>query len=263
MESIILEQFLNESPEPLSIKSIETILEQMKNSICKIYIGKQGTGFFMKIPFNNTQLPVLITSNHIINENDYINNKIITIYLGNESKGRNIKLDNKRKFYTNKDYDITIIEIKEDIDGIKFLELDDKLMQCLSMNKDEIPEFLKNIYLNKSLYILNYPEGKEIVASIAQPGKIIDQYINHKCNTKTGSSGSPILLCENQKVIGVHLGYSNKLKFNKGMLIIYSIIDFNQEHNKYKYNKSIDLIHNDNENSILGKNESINEKIIY
>ena len=264
MESIILEQFLNESPEPLSIKSIETILEQMKNSICKIYIGKQGTGFFMKIPFNNTQLPVLITSNHIINENDYINNKIITIYLGNESKGRNIKLDNKRKFYTNKEYDTTIIEIKEDIDGIKnFLELDDKLKECLSMNKDEIPEFLKNIYLNKSLYILNYPEGKEIVASIAQPGKIIDQYINHKCNTKTGSSGSPILLCENQKVIGVHLGYSNKLKFNKGMLIIYSIIDFNQEHNKYKYkyNKSIDLIHNDNENSILGKNESINEKI--
>ena len=110
MESIILEQFLNESPEPLSIKSIETILEQMKNSICKIYIGKQGTGFFMKIPFNNTQLPVLITSNHIINENDYINNKIITIYLGNESKGRNIKLDNKRKFYTNKDYDIQLLK---------------------------------------------------------------------------------------------------------------------------------------------------------
>lgn len=45
------------------------------------------------------------------------------------------------------------------------------------------------------------------------------------------------------------------------MSIIYSIIDFNKEHNKYKYNKSIDLIHNDNENTILGKNESINQKI--
>ena len=147
MESIICEQFLNDSPEPLSIKSIETILEQMKNSICKIYNGKQGTGFFIKIPFNNIQLPVLITNNHIIDEKDYINNKIITIYLGNENNGKNIKLDDKRKFYTNKNYDTTIIEIKEITDGIKnFLELDDKLMECLSMNKDEIPEFLKNVF---------------------------------------------------------------------------------------------------------------------
>ena len=64
---------------------------------------------------------------------------------------QNIKLDSKRKFYTDKDYDTTIIEIKENSDEIKnFLELDDKLMECLSMNKNEIPEFLKNIYLNKS-----------------------------------------------------------------------------------------------------------------
>lgn len=262
MENIIYEQFLNGSPEPLSMKSIETILEQIKNSICKIYDGKQGTGFFVKIPFNNIQLPVLLTNNHIIDENDNINKKIITIYLGNENNGKNIKLDGKRKFYTNKDYDTTIIEIKENSDEIKnFLELDDKLMECLSMNKNEIPEFLKNIYLNKSWYILNYPEGKEIVASIAQPGQISGQYINHKCNTKIGSSGSPILLCDNQKVIGVHFGFSNTLKFNKGILIIYSIIDFNQKNNKYIYNKSIDLLHNNSENLILEKIESINEKI--
>ena len=241
MENIIYDKFLNDSPEPLTIKSIETILEQMKNSICKIYNGKLGTGFFIKIPFHNIQLPVLITNNHIIDENDYINKKIITIYLGNEKNGKNIKLDDKRKFYTNKNYDTTIIEIKENTDGIKnFLELDDKLMECLSMNKDEIPEFLKNVYLNKSLYILNYPEGKEIVASIAQPGQIIDQYIIHKCNTKTGSSGSPILLCENQKVIGVHLGSSNTLKYNKGILIIYSIIEFNQVYKNNIY-ELIDL----------------------
>ena len=257
MENIIYEQFLNGSPEPLSMKSIETILEQIKNSICKIYDGKQGTGFFVKIPFNNIQLPVLLTNNHIIDENDNINKKIITIYLGNENNGKNIKLDGKRKFYTNKDYDTTIIEIKENSDEIKnFLELDDKLMECLSMNKNEIPEFLKNIYLNKSWYI-----WKEIVASIAQPGQISGQYINHKCNTKIGSSGSPILLCDNQKVIGVHFGFSNTLKFNKRILIIYSIIDFNQKNNKYIYNKSIDLLHNNSENLILEKIESINEKI--
>ena len=259
MENIISEKFLNDTPEPLSIKSIETILDQMKNSICKIYNGKQGTGFFIKIPFNDIQLPVLITNNHIIDENDYINKKIITIYIGNENNGQNLKLDEKRKFYTNKNYDTTIIEIKEDIDGIKnFLILDDKIIECLSMNKDEISEFLKNIYLNKSIYILNYPEGKEIVASIGQPAKFIGHEINHKCNTKTGSSGSPILLCENQKVIGVHFGLSND--FNKGIFIIYSIINFNQENN-YKSKNSIDLLHKDNENSILEKNKSINESL--
>ena len=84
MENIICEKFLNDSPEPLSIKSIETILDQLKNSIRKIYNGKQGTGFFIKIPFNNIQLPVLITNNHIIDENDFINKKMITIYIGNE-----------------------------------------------------------------------------------------------------------------------------------------------------------------------------------
>ena len=83
------------------MKSIETILEQIKNSICKIYDGKQGTGFFVKIPFNNIQLPVLLTNNHIIDENDNINKKIITIYLGNENNGKNIKLDGKRKFRWN------------------------------------------------------------------------------------------------------------------------------------------------------------------
>ena len=259
MENIISEKFLNDTPEPLSIKSIETILDQMKNSICKIYNGKQGTGFFIKIPFNDIQLPVLITNNHIIDENDYINKKIITIYIGNENNGQNLKLDEKRKFYTNKNYDTTIIEIKEDIDGIKnFLILDDKIIECLSMNKDEISEFLKNIYLNKSIYILNYPEGKEIVASIGQPAKFIGHEINHKCNTKTGSSGSPILLCENQKVIGVHFGLSND--FNKGIFIIYSIINFNQENN-YKSKNSIDLLHKDNENSILEKSKSINESL--
>ena len=89
MESIICEQFLNDSPEPLTIKSIETILEQMKSNIWIIYNGKQGTGFLIKIPFNNIQLPALITNNHIIDENVYINNKIVTIYLCDENKGKN------------------------------------------------------------------------------------------------------------------------------------------------------------------------------
>ena len=189
MDSTIYEKFINNSPEPLSIEAIETILKQMKNCVCKIYNGKQGTGFFIKIPYKNTLLPALITNNHIIEENDFINNKIITIYLGNEKKSKNIKVNNKRIFYTNEELDTTIIEIKENEDGIKnFLELDDKINECLNMNKEEIFDFLKNIYSNNSIYSLNYPEGKDVVASIAQPPKLLDKIIRHKCQTKEGSS---------------------------------------------------------------------------
>ena len=38
------------SPEPVSLKQTEKIIEQMKsNSICKV--NNKGTGFFVKIPY--------------------------------------------------------------------------------------------------------------------------------------------------------------------------------------------------------------------
>ncbi len=120
MENIKKEKYIKNSPEPLSIDAIEKILEQMKKYVCKIYNGKEGTGFFIKIPYKNSTLTVLITNNHIIEEQDIIDNKIITIYLNYEKKERNIKLDNERLWYTNKDLDTTIIEIKENNDNIHF-----------------------------------------------------------------------------------------------------------------------------------------------
>ena len=37
--------------------------------VCKIHIeDNNGTGFFMKIPYNNNHLTVLIANNHILNE---------------------------------------------------------------------------------------------------------------------------------------------------------------------------------------------------
>ena len=99
----------------------------MKKCVFKIYNGKEGTGFFIKIPYKNSTLTVLMTNNHIIEEKDIIDNKIITIYLNYEKKERNIKLDKERLWYTNKDLDTTIFEIKENNDNIKFfLKLDDK-----------------------------------------------------------------------------------------------------------------------------------------
>ena len=45
----------------------------------------------------------------------------------------------------------TNIEIKENNDNIKyFLVLDDKIKDCLIMHRNEISNFLENIYYNKS-----------------------------------------------------------------------------------------------------------------
>ena len=50
-KNIIKEKYLNNYSKPISLKSTEKILEQMKANVCKIYTdGGKGTGFFCKIP---------------------------------------------------------------------------------------------------------------------------------------------------------------------------------------------------------------------
>ena len=69
------EKKLGDYPKPVLIKGTEKILEQMKNNICKLCLenGTKGTGFFCKIPLKerNNSLPVLVTNNHLIDE-DYL-----------------------------------------------------------------------------------------------------------------------------------------------------------------------------------------------
>ena len=79
--SEIKEQYLKDSLTPVSIKTTEIILDQMKNCVCKIHKGKiNGTGFFIRISYNNKLYDLLITNNHVLNEQDImINNSIIKL----------------------------------------------------------------------------------------------------------------------------------------------------------------------------------------
>ena len=180
MSDIKQEKLIKEQPIPVPIEGTKKILFQMENCVCKIYLEKGGigTGFFCKIPFNNNLLPVLITNNHILNENDIDNNKIINIMINNEVK--KIEIDNLRKKYTNSDkkIDITIIEIKPNKDKIyNYLEIDD-------INKKK--ENIELEYKNKSIYILHYP-NEELSVSYGLMNNIIDNMtINHYCNTEEG-----------------------------------------------------------------------------
>ena len=193
------EKYIIGSPSPVSLKGTENILDQMKNCVCRIYNNQRGTGVFTKIPYKDKMLPVLITNNHIIDENDLKDNNIINLSINNNEEKRIIKLDEKRIRYTNKELDITIIEIREKEDKLnnKYIELDDNIINYFTTNIKEEPSYLNKIYSNESIYVINYPKDKDIVVSYGEPPKINKSEIKHTCCTEEGSLGSPILLISN------------------------------------------------------------------
>ena len=219
MTEIIQEKFIENSPIPVTIEGTKQILFQMKNCICQIDSKNgKGTGFFCKIPIYNNFLPVLITNNHILNENDIEDNNTIKLCIYNEIK--KIEIDNERKKYTNKELDITMIEIRPNKDGINnYLELDEK-----AINE------------RKSIYILQYPKG-EVAVSYGLIKDIKDNInIFHYCNTEGGSSGSPILALDNSKVIGIHCSSSYNNSIKKGLVIKQAVNLFNKYNNKNEIN---------------------------
>jgi len=232
----IEESLIEDQPTPVDIEGTKMILSQMENCICKIVKdnGEKGTGFFCIIPFpdQNNILNVLITNNHILNENDIINGKTIKIIIYNEKQNieKDIIMDNSRKKFTilkkEEGIDITFIEIKPKKDKINnFLEIDDKIIELECKRK--------------SVYILHYPKEKQLVSYGLIRNINEGQQINHFCYTEKGSSGSLILSLSNFKVIGVHYGAS-KNKANFGTFIKYAIKEFNHKYkneNKNENNK--------------------------
>ena len=246
------EIFTGLSPNPITIEGTEQILFQMKNCICKIHKkeGDKGTGFFCKIPIpNNDFLPVLITNNHVLKERDIDNGKIIGITINNDKKDGNIQIDEKRKKFTSKELDVTIVEIKPETDGIKeFLDVD------IDINKDI--KILEKTYKKKSIYILHYINGNNINVSYGLSDEIVDKEIHHICNTEEGSSGSPILSLDSFNVIGIHFGGppNEKFEFNRGTLIKFAVEEFvNKVYNMNS--KNTNYIDNKNNN----KNKKLNE----
>ena len=254
------EKNLEHFPTPLSIEQTEIILEQMKTSVCKIHPekGLKGTGFFCKIPFPDDKnlLTVLITNHHIINE-DYINTKkkiTVSLYKDKNGKEENKTIYTKdKKTFSNKDYDITIIEIKQDKEDIKdFLTLDINLMN----------DNCENTYVGKSLYILGYPKSKQIKVSYGSlKNKLEDKEyeFNHLCSTERGSSGSPILLSENNKVIGIHTKASfPDRNYNVGSFLKPAIIDLYNKYKKKETNNDSNNIHK-NKNNEISKNKKFQD----
>ena len=235
-------------------ENLEKITDQMKNCSCKIECIEKGngSGFFCLIPFPNKAklLPVLMTNNHVLPKEDIIKGKKIKINM--KKINFNILLDESRRVYTNKNYDITIIEINNNdgLDFNKFLEIDE------SIYKENLQEYFKN----KSIYLIHHPKSKEDPEFAVGTIKYIaidSNDIYHTCNSEPGSSGSPILYLKTNKIIGIHKGSaSNNKKLNIGTFIKKPIEEFYKEWGNKIKSDEILIGYPNQENDIKNKNNN-------
>ena len=235
MEEKIEEGEIKGAIEPATMRQMETILNQMKKSVCKILEPKYGTGFFCKLEINSYKIPVLITNYHIIDDAFIESGKKTKVQLGNDKNPKIIYLNKDKRIYsnTNKEYDIMIIKLdkKDEIDDIQFLEIDDSLLNHNS----------QFAYEDKSIYILHYPFGSEIRVSYGR-GFTKEKKNNfdmiHKCKTNYGSSGSPIFELSSNKVIGIHKSYIQKDNknecFNIGTFLKYPLKEIKKRFQKLR-----------------------------
>ena len=203
--------------KPVNIEGTKKILEQMTNCICKVKNNQLiGTGFFCKIPYNNnTKINVLITSYQIINEFYFNQNNNINLLMNDYNQLKIINIDSTRNIYFNKEYNTTIIELK-DFDNINnYLELDDNLFN----------NNIKSIFEKESIYILQYLNGGKASVSYGNLNQLNGYNINHSCFINSGSNGAPILNLTNNKIIGITLETPGMLNIN-GTILKNSIEDF-------------------------------------
>ena len=95
------EKILNTNP--ISRQTNRIIDNQLEKYLCQVYDSKdnKGSGFVCKIPFPDEfhLLPVLITNNHVLNE-DELANKKIKISFDNDKIIKIINIFPDRKIYT-------------------------------------------------------------------------------------------------------------------------------------------------------------------
>ena len=217
------ERIISNEISPLTNEGLLQINEQMRKCFCLIYSREmKSTGFFCKIPFpkRKTILPVLITANHVLNE-EYIknSNNTISFSLDNGNEFKEIFLKN-RIIYTNRIYDITIIELNENDNINNFLELDKNLLESQILQ----------IYSNLNVYLLQYARGEKSLVSFGLIKNIDNENgeIRYNIWSDSGSGGGPILSTKNFKVIGIHIGAMRNRNLNIGRLLNKAIIEFQQ-----------------------------------
>ena len=183
-----IQQINEDNPIVNAYKIKGIMLSDIEKCVCKI-IRKTltGSGFFCDVPEKNIKL--LLTNNHILDE-IYLEqgNKIAYMISENEKEFfYEIDLEKDRYKLTNKELDFTIIQILDE-DNIKnFLKVNDEKCE-----------------MNDEIFSYQYAGGVKLGFSFGNLLKNENYLLKYDVGTKRGSSGSPLLLMKNSKVIGLH-----------------------------------------------------------
>jgi len=224
-------------------------LFKMERSMCKIFFetlkGDQGkgTGFFCEMDNNFPIRYALFTNNHILNEfNIQTGSTIYFEYLPNSSNipiKKEIKINNNRKAFTNKDFDYTCIELFQSDDISDYFRIDPKLFK-----------YDKNIFKDNNIFILQFPNGNDLSFSYGKILSFKDDKIIHTAATEIGASGSPIIRkCKENYIIGLHFGgfKKNNKEYRFNLATSFESIlnniknQFNENKNKINSNVSKNL----------------------
>ena len=235
---------INNSQECKSLqRNITSLIMQSNESICEICEINSNSvekiiGFCAKIPFGEN-LPVLITSNKVLNNSYFISENCLMLYFKKRNKYISLKFDVARKMYTSELYQLCIIEIKreDNINFISYLEIDSFSYQ------NEI----KILYNGNNSE--NYCTGNIINSNINN--NIFYFTLSDNDNNEFIPIGSPILNSLNNKVIGINNSYEGSTS-KVGIFIYQAIKEFCQKNNLgNNYNIKIYFYDVDNNNKYL------------
>ena len=248
-------------------------LLNVSKSVCKLRIDTNhgsfgGSGFFLKFLINGKLYFWLVSNEHVITKEMIKNKSMVNVSFNIENKDINIKLEQSERYIkTFKDYkvDATVIQIrsKDNIYEDYFLE----------------PElgYDNNKLIGKEIFIPQFPSFKQLANSrgiIKEISHINPNEFTHLAKTQKGSSGSPIFLKGNKRVIGIHKEGNPILKENYGdfiapiisilttdIMIRLNIVKINN--NKFLNSQenfgSVNPNPNNNSNSIVGAAYPINQ----
>ena len=230
----------------------ENASDKLFNSIARIEIkDNKGTGFFMKTHIKGKQYKFLCTNYHVISQELVDSKTTFDIYYGkknNETK-KTIKLDIDKRF-------IRCFKIPKDVCIIEIIKTD-KIPEDKFLFPDLNYKNGFDVYKNENFYLAGYPKVDKFIGerhiSSGKITKIEDFEFNHTLDTRSGSSGSPICLINNQNIIGIHKGGYNKEHINYGTFLGI-ILDELEIDDKTENNKSINkTILNDSAENTIGK----------
>ena len=227
-------------------KKILEQMDQMEQSFYKISPTNQndkfGNGIFCKIKINQIIIPILITSCRVIDGRYVEYNDSFNILINNELK--TIEFGDKIYKYINKEYDLTVIRIKENNEiKLNFIELDDKLYEKES----------EMIYSKESIYIIHYNNQNKISVSYGIINYISKSQLICSCNINPNENCAPIFNLYNNQLIGI---YNISKYYAKGIVLKYIINEFIKIHKNKKVNNEIEI-------TIQVDKEDINKNIYY